>query len=778
MGAAETEAERLAGALLIALFHDAPQRTALMLSWERAQAFTARDGKPRKYSDAPAGHILSAGDVRDHLAGRRTWAAALSGRDGAALAGCRDYDGADGAELAALALERLTAAGITAFAQVINGRAHVWALYRRPAPAPDIRAQLAALCPTGDGEIYPSRNNIRLPLGLHRWHGTRGELLLQDGRRFALDEAGQVVAALRAILALRRNSPPPPAPPEVPQKTAGTAAPSNPTDWANLPDGAALMASARYSGARGLFARRPQLAALALGRRIVLPTVHGLRDSGSEQVAVLVANLLTTGRRSDDGNFVSGLGAPPLPEVRALALFWRETLRPDQPLGAYQADVDRLICQYIPASYNPEPTRIGATSAAPTPPALEAPRHRGRPAGALAEALDRLAALLAPGILVTRAGLAQALGVTPRTITNHLAELRRAGRAELVAEPRGLRVVRVETNSPAPSPAEGGNQGPIAASQRGEPCRKNTPAPPPGPGRAPAESTWSEAEVLAAVDAIELAAQQVRQAKTTERLNRRTGELRQAKGRATAEDVAALLPGMEPALFRLAWAERATWRGERAKLRRLEPPELRRKFSAVRSSLALAKQELPPWEELPEERRDRLVQFARPKANDDAGALLLAQSRHNTARALQRKAKLREKYNAALLELLLAEFRRRDLPAVERREPVGRRGKAPTLSAAQLAKIEAKREVEREAEQRAAVDRLIGRARASSPSRPLVQLSPKADRPATDEGAEGGGVCSSHNDPTVQPLAGAELRAGLIARLRARQDGEIAACAD
>ena len=101
---------------------------------------------------------------------------------------------------------------------------------------------------------------------------------------------------------------------------------------ARLPDGAALMNSPRY---RALFRCRPQLAQLAAGERVTLPTKYGPRDSGSEQVAVLVSNLLTTGRSGPDKKMIAGLGAPPEDEVRAIALFWRERLRPGYDIGRY-----------------------------------------------------------------------------------------------------------------------------------------------------------------------------------------------------------------------------------------------------------------------------------------------------------------------------------------------------------------------------------------------------------------------------------------------------------
>jgi len=215
-------------------------------------------------------------------------------------------------------------------------------------------------------------------------------------------------------------------------------------EWSSLPDGTALMASRRYCS---LFARRYQLAKLAQGQRVVLLTAQGFKDTGSEQVAVLVQNLLTTGRKNADGNLVSGLGAPPLAEIRAVALFWRDTLRPGYPLDSYQADIDRLIARYTPAGYAPAPTRSLSDSAALPPATLPPLAHRGRPAGQRAAQVEALAVLLAEqvGQVVTRTALAERLGVQIRMLATYLADL--DDRVELQRTRYGLRVVRCAIKS-------------------------------------------------------------------------------------------------------------------------------------------------------------------------------------------------------------------------------------------------------------------------------------------------------------------------------------------
>lgn len=228
--------------------------------------------------------------------------------------------------------------------------------------------------------------------------------------------------------------------------------------WQGLPDGAALMGTTRY---QKLFAARPQLTKLATGERVVLPTKQGLKDTGSEQVAVLICNLVRAGRKGDDGTIVPGLGAPPEAEIRALAMHWHEALRPDCPRAAYQADVDRLIATYRPEGYAPETTK-GSAGARTAPPPTPAPaQHRGRPAGqraAQAAALLELIAALPTdeaGVRRTcRADLARALGATERMITAYLADLRTHDLLETRTEARALAVLRVEIKSLC----EGGNR--------------------------------------------------------------------------------------------------------------------------------------------------------------------------------------------------------------------------------------------------------------------------------------------------------------------------------
>lgn len=211
--------------------------------------------------------------------------------------------------------------------------------------------------------------------------------------------------------------------------------------------GAALMASPRY---QRYFTHRPQLAALAQRQRITLPTRYGLRDSGSEQVAVLVSNLASSAARDERGVFVPGLDAPPIEEIRAVALFWHKTLRPEKSAAEYLADVDRLLRPapdgYLPEGYRPKATAHIPGMRAGAPAGLEPPRHRGRPAGARAAQVDALGGLLAArvGEDVTRGQLADLLGVKTRALAGYLAELRAADGWDVTIRNRGRGGLHIE----------------------------------------------------------------------------------------------------------------------------------------------------------------------------------------------------------------------------------------------------------------------------------------------------------------------------------------------
>ena len=299
---------------------------------------------------------------------------------------------------------------------------------------------------------------IRVPNTLNtkaKYHGHAGDpttdqapqgwtvrLVLADGPRYTPEHLAAVFvpptsealsAPVRpATSAILTNTPeavatPPPAP------QSGS--------WANLPDGHTLMQTPRY---QALFRKRPQLAALQRGERIALVTAAGIDSSDSQQVAVLIANLLTTGQTASNGTFIPGLGAPPLDEIRAVALVWHARLRPDYAMSHYLTDIDRLIAKYQPIGYHPIPTRIHTS---PIP--CLTPRQRGRPSGEQARQVEILDAVLATmttdadGFIHTfRATLAQRLHLSIRTITTYLGILQRTHRLEYRPDPRELIIRR------------------------------------------------------------------------------------------------------------------------------------------------------------------------------------------------------------------------------------------------------------------------------------------------------------------------------------------------
>ena len=99
-------------------------------------------------------------------------------------------------------------------------------------------------------------------------------------------------------------------------------------------------------------------------------------------------------------------------------------------------------------TFTPQPVEI---------PEAPARRRRGRPAGAQHAHREAVAAALAErlGHHTTRAAIAAAVRLTPRSITTHMQALASAGRLDLMPDRRGFTVVRVENKSPlaAPPPA-------------------------------------------------------------------------------------------------------------------------------------------------------------------------------------------------------------------------------------------------------------------------------------------------------------------------------------
>src|SRR5207249_4625797 len=103
------------------------------------------------------------------------------GTDGRASAGLMEQD-SGGLDLARRILAAAQARGVTMFVIVMTGAeghdgCHPWALYDGRYDPASIRAQLRQIAEDAQaktGEIHPNHTNIRLPLGLHRWTGSRG----------------------------------------------------------------------------------------------------------------------------------------------------------------------------------------------------------------------------------------------------------------------------------------------------------------------------------------------------------------------------------------------------------------------------------------------------------------------------------------------------------------------------------------------------------------------------------------------------------------------------
>ena len=479
---------------------------------------------------------------------------------------------------------------------------------------------------------------------------------------------------------------------EKPQLSDRVHAVETPAALANLEAlGAALMASSRY---QRFFTRRPQLAALARGERVTLPTIYGPRDSGSEQVAVLVSNLLTTGRPAETGGpIVPGLGAPPLEEIRAVALFWRKVLRPDKKDAAYLADVDGLLLPapdgYRPAIYAPEATTHipGYTAAAPRELAPAVHRGPGRPAGARAAQVERLGDLLAArvGERVTRPHLAALLDVGPRAVACYLATLRRSEGwiVELRAMGRGgLLVQKCDRNCPAESVIVAPESviAPVAPAHHSAetvgaaPQVVHTPPDLPPCPAPPAAAAAPALDLEALARRIDEAAATIRGQVRTRVITKgpRAGLVLDVKPRATLEAVAALLPDMPADVLAEAWAYRKSWQRDADRFRAATPPALYKELRTVERALHLAERPAPlPWGELdPAERKRLALRKMRPADDNPRRAEALAEAQQRKAIAVHTLAVRRRKHNGILAEALRRELRRRGLseapPPVER----------------------------------------------------------------------------------------------------------------
>jgi hypothetical protein len=149
--------------------------------------------------------------LQAHAAGVSTFATTLDLNDRSQV-GVIDIDEGGIAALQEV-LSELQLAGLCALAIALttpggHSGGHIWLLYDQFYNAGDIQAQLATIAPAG-AEIWPCKQAIRLPFGVHRIADTRGQLLTQGGEWFNLDTADGLALGFAAIAALPRNAAPP-----------------------------------------------------------------------------------------------------------------------------------------------------------------------------------------------------------------------------------------------------------------------------------------------------------------------------------------------------------------------------------------------------------------------------------------------------------------------------------------------------------------------------------------------------------------------------------------
>lgn len=155
---------------------------------------------------------LTLDTLQAHLRGSQTVAACLIDPEGQARVSALDIDNG-GEEVLRRVLEMAAIQGFTGFAQSsVNEQhqgGHVWFLFRERTDPQRLRrlAQQLASQVGISAETYPTRKAIRLPLGIHRWTGKRGTLLLSSGLALNLDAGQHVVRqAVRILRDLPQNA--------------------------------------------------------------------------------------------------------------------------------------------------------------------------------------------------------------------------------------------------------------------------------------------------------------------------------------------------------------------------------------------------------------------------------------------------------------------------------------------------------------------------------------------------------------------------------------------
>lgn len=200
-------------------------------------------------------------------------------------------------------------------------------------------------------------------------------------------------------------------------------------DWQELSSGELLWTSPRW---QALATRqRPQLKTLLIDKEPIplanKRTGKTNDDSWSNQRAVFVKNAL------------EAYDPPPLEEIRAVALYFREYLGERKTDREYQNDIDRLIGIYLDQLYtqrgkvySPKPTKY--IPGQHTPGVIKPKAPRGR-AGSHADLVENVYNLLLDAgdghtAQVKISQIASTIGADRRTISTILGELRAAGRIE------------------------------------------------------------------------------------------------------------------------------------------------------------------------------------------------------------------------------------------------------------------------------------------------------------------------------------------------------------
>ncbi|GCE26394.1 hypothetical protein KDA_18780 [Dictyobacter alpinus] len=126
-----------------------------------------------------AGKALTAADLYNHLAGRRTYGTYIMDAQGRCRFAVIDADTEDGLDRLWRIQEQLAEHHIASYVERSRRGGHLWIFFTTPAPASWVRAWLLSYCPS-DMEFYPKQDEgqgygslIRLPLGVHRKSGQR-----------------------------------------------------------------------------------------------------------------------------------------------------------------------------------------------------------------------------------------------------------------------------------------------------------------------------------------------------------------------------------------------------------------------------------------------------------------------------------------------------------------------------------------------------------------------------------------------------------------------------